>query len=144
MNLELINSSKLNRLLAKAIDIVVILVFFAISPLYPANALAALIYCLIADGLGNGQSLGKRIIGLRVVHNDTDEKCTFKESLIRNALLGFAAIFGIIPVWGWMVFILFGLPFIFIEIYLMMSLETGSRLGDLLANTKVVEAPKNK
>ena len=50
----------------------------------------AIFYYLFADGLRDGQSLGKRRVGMRVVDARTGTPCSFWQSCIRNAfaLLG--------------------------------------------------------
>ena len=53
------------------------------------GVLFALLYTLLADGLENGQSLGKRMVGIRVVSADTGAPCTFGQSFLRNLLLAF-------------------------------------------------------
>ena len=55
----------------------------------------------------------------------TNEVCTLRESVIRNAPLGVAIFFGIIPFWGWIILVLLGIPLVALEIYLMMTLENG-------------------
>lgn len=44
-------------------------------------------YYLFADGLRDGQSLGKRRLGTRVVDAETGAPCTFGQSFVRNLLL---------------------------------------------------------
>lgn len=51
--------------------------------------LFALLYTLLADGLEGGQSIGKRMVGIRVVSADTGAPCTFGQSFLRNLLLAF-------------------------------------------------------
>ena len=46
----------------------------------------AIFYYLFADGFKDGQSLGKRRIGMRVVDARTGAPCTFLQSCIRNSL----------------------------------------------------------
>lgn len=74
-----------------------------------------ILYTLFADGLFIGQSIGKKIKGLYVVTNDSEEPCSFFRSFIRNLtfLLG---PFDLISLMG----------------------SSRRRLGDMLANTKVV------
>ncbi len=43
-------------------------------------------YVLFRDGFFEGQSLGKRILGLRVVVHQDQMRCTFFESVLRNLL----------------------------------------------------------
>ena len=50
-------------------------------------AIIGVLYTLLADGLEGGQSLGKRLVGIRVVSTDTGRPCTFGQSLVRNLLL---------------------------------------------------------
>jgi hypothetical protein len=62
------------------------------------------LYLLLADGwkgqsVGNrwaigGQSVGKRLFGLKVVNYQTGSPCTFFESFVRNV-----AFFGIVRIW---------------------------------------------
>lgn len=40
-------------------------------------------YFLLKDGIKGG-SLGKRLVGLKVVHVDSKEDCTFLQSFVRN------------------------------------------------------------
>ena len=77
-----------------------------------------LFHYLLADGLPNGQSLGKRVVGTRVVSVSTGEPCTYLQSFVRNLLL---AILGPLD-WVFM----FG--------------SRRQRLGDMSARTIVVDA----
>jgi uncharacterized RDD family membrane protein YckC len=49
--------------------------------------LFAILYHLLADGLEGGQSLGKRLVGIRVVSERTGAPCTFGQSFLRNLVL---------------------------------------------------------
>ena len=51
------------------------------------------LYLLLADGF-KGQSVGKRLFGLKVVNYQTGSPCTFFESFVRN--IGF---FGLARIW---------------------------------------------
>lgn len=53
------------------------------------GVLFALLYTLLADGLEGGQSIGKRMVGIRVISADTGAPCTFGQSFLRNLLLAF-------------------------------------------------------
>ncbi|HEY7394864.1 MAG TPA: RDD family protein, partial [Gemmatimonadaceae bacterium] len=44
-------------------------------------------YYLFADGLRDGQSFGKRYVGMRVVDARSGMSCTFGQSFVRNVLL---------------------------------------------------------
>lgn len=74
------------------------------------------LYALFKDSFG-GQSIGKRVVGIRVVNNATEKPCSYMKSFIRNIVL----IFGI-----------FDQAFLFTK--------EKRRLGDVIANTRVVLA----
>ena len=48
--------------------------------------IATTAYWLLRDGLFEGQSIGKRLMGLKVVVLPQQTRCTFKASMIRNIL----------------------------------------------------------
>jgi len=76
-----------------------------------------IIYTLISDGLfPTGQSIGKKIMGLYVVRNDNEEPCGIIRSIFRNMTY----FLGVID----LIFLVFR--------------KDKRRLGDLIANTKVV------
>ncbi|HLF17401.1 MAG TPA: ankyrin repeat domain-containing protein [Candidatus Omnitrophota bacterium] len=83
------------------------------------------VYFLFRDGLFNGQSVGKRLVGLRVV-GPKGEKCTFKGSLIRNILIAIP----VIPV---------AKIVILVEAIVMILSKEGRRLGDRMAKTRVID-----
>jgi len=74
----------LNRIIARAIDFIIVWALLAIIP--KIGFWAGLTYLLIADGLFDGKSIGKWLIKLRVIlrNTDTNAACSFKESIIRN------------------------------------------------------------
>lgn len=80
-----------------------------------------LLYFVIADALPNGQSLGKRIMGLAVVSKSTGESCTLLQSFARN---------GATPLLG-------------VADYLVVLGKRRQRLGDRIANTIVVSKRQN-
>ena len=45
------------------------------------------LYLLLADGLPGGQSLGKRLLRMRVVEETSGRECSFGKSFLRNVLL---------------------------------------------------------
>jgi uncharacterized RDD family membrane protein YckC len=148
------------------VDIFIVLVLAAL-PLYPVGPLLGFVYSLIADGLKlpgrgtqsvQGQSVGKWIFKLRVVMVVTRRvgepgnggmaeaetvvrervPASIKASALRNAPVGVATFFAIIPVWGWIILGIVGIPLMIMEIYLMATVETGHRLGDVMGDTEVV------
>ena len=108
-------------------------------PLYPAGPLAAFIYVLICDGFKGGRSLGKRVVGLQVIHTTTGKPAIFRDSVVRNSTVAIPVLFFMIPLVGWVLWFLIGIPILAIEIYLMTRLEQHARLGDTMADTQVSE-----
>ncbi len=132
----------LERFLAKLIDFLIAGAFFAFPSV--VGPLAGVTYILISDGLRGGSSLGKRVIGLRVVMlADGGAPCDFKTSIIRNSVFGIALASFILI--GWIPYL--GKPLAFIllaaavvaEMALIYTDESGSRFGDRIAGTMVVD-----
>ncbi|MDP4528357.1 RDD family protein [Alkalimonas delamerensis] len=73
-------------------------------------------YFLFADSLPAGRSLGKLVLGMSVIDRTSGEYCTSRQSLVRNLLLLFLG--------G-------------IDAFLVLF-KKRQRLGDLVANTKVI------
>jgi uncharacterized RDD family membrane protein YckC len=139
-NLE--KANLINRFLAKFIDgliaVLMAMIFNSVGVLMGAT------YIFVADGLSGGQSLGKRLTGLRVVNVDSGEPITFKDSMIRNVHLSVIFLFSIVPVLGWVVIITVGLTIILFETYYCIVDVHGYRVGDLAAGTEVVSALKEE
>ena len=76
----------------------------------------ALIIFLVLDALPNGQSPGKKLLGLSVIDFVTGEPCSLRQSVIRNFVL---------------------LVFGYIDLLFVFS-KSGRRLGDKWANTYVI------
>lgn len=109
--------------------------------LYPVGPLLGFLYSLFGDALppSPGQSLGKKILKVRVVSTlNPNAPISYRTSLYRNAPVGVATFFALIPVWGWAILVLIGLPMMIIEIYLIVKAPRGQRLGDVMADTEVV------
>lgn len=128
----------LNRLIAKSIDLVIVIALASL-PLSVAGPMAALIYILISDGLQGGRSLGKRVVKLRVINTTTGNGADFKDSIIRNSPIAIPVLFSMVPLVGWILAIVIGIPILAMELYLMTRLEQHARLGDTMADTKVAE-----
>jgi len=60
----------------------------AFLPTYLAGLLYAFVYVLLADGIGAGQSVGKRLLGVVALDAHTQKPCSLAQSLVRNACLG--------------------------------------------------------
>lgn len=132
----------LNRVAAKLIDLLLVGVVSGIL-WYPVGPLIGFAYSILADGMNfgpfHGQSIGKKILKLQVLERSTHEPARFKDAIFRNAPVGVATFFAIIPVWGWLILILIGMPLMLMEIYLMVTVHSGYRLGDVMGDTEVVE-----
>ncbi len=134
-------ASLLYRFLARLIDTL----FFALlcSIFYPVGILAGFIYILIADGFMEGRSIGKRIIGLRVVLVNGRDIASFKESILRNISVALVLLFAVIPIIGWLLLITLGILVIAFELYLAATDAGGQRAGDILAGTVVIQPSKS-
>jgi uncharacterized RDD family membrane protein YckC len=121
----------LERFLAKFIDFLVTGALFAIPGF--VGPLAGTTYLLISDGLKGGQSLGKRIIGLKAVTLDTGAPCDFRKSIARNSpfavLIVFCFIVGWIPYLGKVLAAAAFLTVFGIEIALIYTDGLGARFG---------------
>ena len=78
------------------------------------------VYVLIRDGLFGGRSIGKKLMGLRVVNVKSNKPCSIKDSVLRNITL-------LVPVLG------------FIEMLMPLVDANGLRFGDKIAGTQVTE-----
>jgi uncharacterized RDD family membrane protein YckC len=85
-----------------------------------------LVYSFVKDGLGKGQSWGKKAVGLMVVHLPSNTPCTKGQSFLR-CLIGLLV--NMIPFIGWL-----------IEPIMVLATQDGRRLADQAANTQVIDA----
>ena len=151
MKIHLPTDSKLKhiiikRFVGKMIDIFIVF-FLAVLLPYPFGPLLAFFYSILADGIDyrhpkisfQGQSIGKKIMNLQVQNLNTKRSIHWKDSALRNAPIGIATFFAIIPLWGWILAALVGIPLVLMEVYLMLTVEGSHRLGDIMADTDVVE-----
>jgi len=133
-----------DRYLAKGLDMIILSLLAVVLQFvwYPLAAVVVILYALYHDALNKGRSPGKRIIGLAVKRLDTNDIITWRESFLRNLSFGIFATFAVIPIIGWILMFLIGIPLLIFEAYLIYSLESGYRLGDVIAKTKVVSSNK--
>jgi len=101
------------------------LVFFCLAFLL---YLLPLSYSLIKDGLGKGQSFGKKAVGLMVIDIEKNCPCSYGKSCFRNIIM---TLVNMIPFVGWL-----------IEPIMVLATEDGRRLGDKAANTQVIDVQK--
>ncbi len=132
MSEELIRAGLILRVISKVLDLIIIAAVAEIIP--RAGFFFFFVYHLIGDGLFQGQSLGKRLIGLRVVSIETEKQCSFKDSILRNGIFGIGYLLYKIPLLGW-IFIL--IIFVF-EFIILLGSKEKMRLGDEIAKTIVV------
>lgn len=126
-------ASLLLRVIAKIIDLIIIATATKLIP--QVGYLAGVVYFLISDGLFEGRSIGKKVMGLRVISLEENKSASFKESIIRNSTLTLGLLLFKVPFFGWLL-----APIIFtFEFLLILGNKDGMRLGDDLANTKVIE-----
>lgn len=133
-----------NRIVARTIDFIFVVALYEIIP--AVGYFAGLVYLLIADGLFEGRSIGKKLIGLKVIvksDSGETEPCSYRESVFRNFPFAIAFIlFGIlkaIPLIGWLLSFVILAGVLIFESLVMLGSEQGMRLGDELAKTRVVE-----
>lgn len=83
-----------------------------------------LCYSLFKDGLGKGQSWGKKALGLQVIQEDILKPCSYKKSFVRNGVM---FLLNLVPILGFL-----------IEPLFFFSTVDAKRLGDKAAKTIVI------
>ena len=134
MSQEYKGAGLLLRTVAKILDFIII--YAALEILPKAGFFAGLAYLLISDGLFDGRSLGKKLMGLRVVSADTQAPCTFRSSILRNSTLCIGFIFIKLSWVGWITVAIVSI----FEFIILLGNSRGMRIGDELAKTVVVES----
>lgn len=134
----------LYRILARIIDFLIVASLYEAIP--KVGFFAGLTYLLIADGLFDGRSVGKKLIKLKVVvftNTDGVKACSFRESILRNFTfaVGFVlyGIFNVIPLIGWFFSFLIAVAVVLFESLVLLGSEKGMRVGDELAKTHVIQ-----
>ncbi len=79
--------------------------------------IGCLAYTLFRDGMTHGQSLGKRVTKIAVVHAKNEQPCTYWQSFVRNVPMVILGFFDLVSIVG----------------------KQRRRLGDFMAGTKVVQ-----
>ncbi|MGW8179353.1 MAG: RDD family protein, partial [bacterium] len=132
MSEELKRADTLLRVVARVLDILILAAAWELLP--KAGFAAGIVYILIGDGLLEGRSIGKKIIGLQVISLTTKTPCSIRESIFRNLPLAIGFIALKVPYVGWIV----ALAICVIEFLLIVAGSDGMRAGDMLANNAVV------
>ncbi|NTV99577.1 MAG: RDD family protein [Chlorobiaceae bacterium] len=138
MSEESTRAGLLVRTVAKILDFIIIAAAAEIVP--KAGFYAGLAYLLIGDGLFGGKSLGKRLVGLRVVSAVSQKPCTIRDSIIRNSIFGVGYLFSQILWYGW-VFVLLVSVF---EFVVLIGNKDRMRLGDEMAKTLVLDISRTE
>jgi uncharacterized RDD family membrane protein YckC len=138
-----IKAKLLNRIIAKAVDFLIVVALLEIMP--TIGFFAGLAYLLVADGLFQGRSIGKRIVGLKVVYHISDDmtvNCGYKESVLRNSPFAAAYVLAgmlvFIPLLGWLLAFAVIAAILIFEGLVMLGSEDDMRLGDEIAKTRVL------
>src|SRR5574342_497290 len=130
------------RGLARLVDLA--LAFAAANLAGPAGPVLACLYLLLADGLLHGQSVGKRLLGVRtmaIARGATRGRpAGYRESALRNLPFGLLALFYGVTLVGWIMLFVVGLPMICFESWMVWTDRHGVRIGDIFADTQVVDA----
>ena len=111
------------RIAAWTIDLLIVLGLLLLLP--GIQWLLSAAYILLRDGFFEGQSVGKRILGLKVIVHQNQVRCTFLDSAVRNVL------WILLPV-----NIVMGLT----GLQALLHDPRGRHWGDRLADTQVVKA----
>jgi uncharacterized RDD family membrane protein YckC len=133
--------ARLSRLIAKAMDLFIVFCFSVLF--FPLGLLLGIIYISVCDGLYDGQSFGKRFMGFAVKSLEDGSPCSYKQSIIRNLPISIPLFFCLIPFWGWLIGAILGIALIGLEVYLLYNLDSGHRLGDVMADTSVMANDDN-
>lgn len=132
MSEKFTSADLLLRIIAKILDFIIIVAVTEVIP--KAGFFAGLAYLLIGDGFFDGRSLGKKLIGLKVISADTNKPCSFKDSILRNSTFAIGYLLYKIPWFGWIFIVIVSV----FEFIILLGSKERMRLGDEIAKTKVV------
>ena len=138
MSEEVKRAGLLVRTVARILDFILIAAVVEIVP--KAGFFAGLAYLLIGDGLFGGQSLSKKLIGIKVVSLDTHTPCTFRDSILRNCTFGVGYLFYKVLWFGWIAIAIIAL----LEFLVMLGSRERMRIGDEIAKTIVIDVSQVK
>jgi uncharacterized RDD family membrane protein YckC len=126
------------RTIAKILDFLIIAAAVEIVP--KAGFFAGLAYLLVGDGLPGGSSLGKKLMGIKVISTETNAPCSFRDSILRNSILGAGYLLFRIPWIGWIFIVIASV----LEGVVLLGSRDGKRLGDEIAGTAVIESSRTQ
>jgi uncharacterized RDD family membrane protein YckC len=122
---------------ARLVDLVVAWVLYVSTG--PAGIVVALLYLLFADGMLQGQSLGKKLFGVKVIYLPTGAGARHRDSVLRNAPFGLVIILSMMPELGFKAFVVGAVVIGSIEAVRCWRDPLGVRLGDAWAQTQVID-----
>lgn len=122
---------------ARLVDLVIAWVLYLSTG--PAGIVIALLYLLFADGMLVGQSLGKKLFGVKVIYLPTGAGARHRDSVLRNAPFGLVIILSMMPELGFKAFIAGAVVIGGIEAVRCWRDPDGVRLGDAWAQTQVID-----
>jgi hypothetical protein len=130
----------ITRWVAKLIDLLVAAAMDQVVP--SVGFFAAVTYLMVADGLRPWGSVGKYLLGITVYGPD-GRSCGVRESILRNWVVAVpCAIWAVFQHGGWLPAVVGWVVVIAavgVEGILLVGNPQGRRLGDELADTRVVE-----
>jgi uncharacterized RDD family membrane protein YckC len=134
------------RVIARIIDLIIAGALFEIVP--KAGFFAGIAYLLIADGLFDGRSIGKKLIGLRVVLIGSGDICGYRESILRNFIFAISFLLFVIlrevPILGIVLSVAIPIVILSVEGLILLGSENGMRFGDEVAKTRVMEVKEER
>ena len=96
--------------MAKAIDLFIALIITIF--IYPIGVVLAIAYLVTSDYIQDGQSVGKKVMGFRVISLEDGKPCSLRQSIVRNLPFIVPMLFTIIPYWG---YFHLGIPLVLLE-----------------------------
>ncbi len=121
------------RIIAKAIDFLLIVAVLEVIP--KAGFYIGIVYLLTGDGFFDRRSIGKKLLGIRVVSLKRDSSSALRDSILRNSTLALGLLLWRIPLIGW----LFLTIITVVECIIMIGNSERMRIGDEIAQTVVIE-----
>jgi hypothetical protein len=121
----------------RLVDLMVALGLYRVTG--PAGVVVALLYLLFADGMLQGQSIGKKIFGVKVIYLPTRAAARYRDSVLRNAPFGLVLLLWMMPDLGPKAFVAGALVIGGVEAWKVLRDPLGMRLGDAWAQTQVID-----
>jgi len=137
------------RATARVLDLAIAYALFLVGR--RAGLTMAFLYLLLADGFLTGQSIGKRLCGVKVIYLPHRIAARFRESVLRNGPLGLVVLLRMMPdeavpagatsgpSAGQIAFFAGAVLIGGIEAWNVVRHPLGMRLGDIWADTQVID-----